>query len=133
MNYDEMSDREINLAVAEIVYPEAPHMHSNEGDPRIAISVEDDVFNGVVKMFDPCNSWTDAGPIIEESRISLWPMLETTGDINEPLREIDKWEAAVESEEFDSQWGYQRCAHDKKPTRAAMICFLKMEEASNGQ
>lgn len=100
MNYSELSDFEINKAVG-CVTGEANN--------------SEDVFNLVIRntngnKFDPCNSWADAGPIIEKSGIGIMPMLMG-------------WRAATERGCRD----YTSIANEN-PLRAAMIVFLMMQE-----
>lgn len=101
MNYAEMTDFEINKLVG-----------SSTGEA----TVSEPVFNQVIrnsngKEFNPCNSWADAGPIIEANGIGIMPML--VG-----------WRAATERGFRD----YTSIAHEN-PLRAAMIVFLMMQES----
>mgnify|MGYP000882024302 CR=1 FL=1 len=70
--------------------------------------------NEVWVAFDPCNSVTDAWPIIESERISL-------------LADYEKWGETTAACETDrgGDYIYEYC--DKKAFRAAMIVFLQMQ------
>lgn len=117
MNYSEMSDFEINRLVAMKI----EGVESNDdGTPNFAVDCflkgegnsayvlwcGDDEFS----TFDPCNSWADAGPIVEKSGIGIMPMLMG-------------WRAATERGCRD----YTSIANEN-PLRAAMIVFLMMQE-----
>ena len=95
MNYSEMSDFEINCAVA---------YHIGLSTVISAESLE----------FKPCNSWADAGPIIQDNCISLvWDCSEDASH---------SWWNAID--QFDG------CTiqFQVNPLRAAMIVFLMMKE-----
>lgn len=107
-NYSEMSDFEINKSVALAVgYQLSSDFQSllDEFSPG-CVNV---IIEGSQSTFNPCNSWADAGPIIEKYRIGI----ENDGDC---------WLCACFSEHggFESE-------HDN-PLRAAMIVFLMMQE-----
>lgn len=104
MNYSDMSDAEINRRVAWVVYPEVQAItrHSHREDVQIFHK------NNCYTFKDFCNSWADAGPIIEHNSIS-----------------IVKYD--------ESQWRARSRKNmpgviDKSPLRAAMIVFLIMQE-----
>ena len=96
MNYQEMSDSEINELVARFIWPKYAAI-----DDYVV-----HVVNGVWTKFDPCNSWADAGPIIQESKIGI--------------REYDGW---WEARSYIPEYAYCQ----KNPLRAAMIVFLMMK------
>jgi len=85
------------------------------------------VKDGVWVAFDPCNSWTDAGPIIEKYKIDI-----KFGD-NTP--DVDAWGFVDCRTEWpkrpDSAVEYERYESSGNPLRAAMIVFLMMNEAMN--
>jgi len=92
-DYSKLSDDEINEAVA--------------------IALWDTPLTAERGEFDPCNSWADTGPIIEENKIHL-------------IYENDAWDCR----------GYTNRhipvdVSDKKPLRAALIVFLMMKDAEN--
>ena len=122
MSYDEMSDFEINKAVAYLVYgeDEIEFIHQSESKAkcisRVAlIRFEDSV---VSEKFDPCNNPSDAWPIIVENSLLISPC--------QDRRNLGFWIASdgFVIPEFSGK--------DKNPLRAAMICFLKMKDAENG-
>ena len=106
MNYSEMSDFEINREVAE----------------RVGGFLAKDIFEeeqtifkwhpgNKYSKFDPCNSWAEAGPIIEKENISL------TCHQNR-----DEWAAIFN----------RHCmSANQNPLRAAMECFLMIKEREN--
>ena len=100
MNYAEMSDFEINKAVA------ATCLGEWYDNGTCLVKCDDDDRS----IFNPCNSWTDAGPIILENRIGLTPS-------------VDIWHAYSDEEDF--------ICSIANPLRAAMIVFLMMHEAAN--
>ena len=97
MNYQYMTDFEINQLVGSI------SGEAKSSEPNLSLVIRS---NG--KRFDPCNSWADAGPIIEENRIDL-----ITAKVG-----ID-WIA------HDFNCSISNV--DKNPRRAAMIAFLMMK------
>lgn len=98
MNYDEMSDFEVNSKVANAV-------GFNYATYKGAL--------GVGCVPDYCNSASEAWSIIVENKIGLMHTWHKKG----------VWSAVapVSSSDYD-------CNHDN-PLRAAMICFLKMQES----
>lgn len=92
MSYSEMSDHKINVLVAKAIDGNA-----DESYPLYRH----------LEVFDPCNSWADAGPIIEENKIDII------------------WYSGEQC------WGAHKgmkCAYDLSPTRAAMTVFLMTQE-----
>jgi len=113
MNYSEMTDFEINKAVGEIVlegkWACKPGYSGNNSTSWYYGSV-DTFINPYPLLPDYCNSWADAGPIIDKHKIDL------------------VWY------EIDACWGAHKgmpCAYEKSPLRAAMIIFLKTQELSD--
>lgn len=96
MIYSEMTDFEINKAVASACLDE----WYDNGIWVVRCDDEDR------NIFNPCNSWADAGPIIEQKRISL--------------EFVGMWRASTYE-------GIEREANEN-PLRAAMIVFLMMQE-----
>ncbi|WP_241569173.1 phage protein NinX family protein [Rosenbergiella collisarenosi] len=71
MNYQDMSDFEINKAVA-IAIGYSPEMCEQgwEGSSKVGVEWENE--SGYPsRWFDYCNSWADTGPILEESGITI--------------------------------------------------------------
>ena len=114
MNYEEMSDFEINKIVTLALFdgsespvitkafPSTGGSLSISGTARVIFS------DGSVTTLNFCNNPNDAWPIITENKISTSP----TGDL---------WICG------SSSFGTQTI--DKNPLRAACICFLKMKDA----
>lgn len=101
MNYEEMSDQEINFEV----------FHKNAGnywDRELSTKVWD----LLAEKYDYCNNPSDAWPIIVENRISL----SAYDNKNEG------WFATTDTSFFID--------HDN-PLRAAMIVFLMMNEGKS--
>lgn len=122
MNYAEMSDFEINCAVAAFLGREFFYNSPGEPGKRRKSFVIDDVCRDVYEsgawssdVFDPCKSWADAGPIIEKKRISI----EFDGD------DTAQWCHTISCE------GLYGIEYQANPLRAAMITFLLMQEAVN--
>lgn len=110
MNYDQMSDFEINRKVLEIKTGVKPLGYAHDADGRSACVV---LHGNHYAWFDFCNSWADAGPIITKSKIwlremyGIWDAKGFPAD-NHPFNQVT-WK-------------------DKNPLRAAMIVFLMMQE-----
>ena len=106
MVYQEMSDLEINTLVAKALRLEISFLPFGISEARRRrVRLADG------SAFDPCNSWADAGPIIQENRIGI--------------REYDGW---WEARSFAPEYAYCQ----QNPLRAAMIVFLMMKESDNG-
>jgi hypothetical protein len=122
MNYENMSDHEINMAVTCIVYNchDWPVKDNNSGFYHCGV---DGSCHYIVNCIDFCNSPNDAWPIIVENRISITTI--GNGYWNADLiTSIEEW---GEDEDFVcSSSGYYQ---HKNPLRAAMIFFLKMKES----
>lgn len=103
MNYEEMSDFEINKRVAiaaGLDWSREPvqkiiHVHSGKGN--------------VYVPFSPCNNPSDAWPIVVEKRITLKPYDDKNSG----------WFATTDTSFF---------VDHMNPLRAAMIVFLMMQE-----
>lgn len=109
-NYGEMSDFEINLAVAHIVIGSGGY-DWNSDKKEVYLAARDGGEFLPNAYFDPCNNPADAWNIIEQSKISLimhedhidgMPWFACRGKLN---------------------------SSNKKPLRAAMIVFLMMQES----
>ncbi|HGN1021075.1 TPA: phage protein NinX family protein [Proteus mirabilis] len=108
--YTELSDFEINLLVAQLIF-------SNNEYDVIKQSMEVVRFQngggkGICHEFDPCSNPSDAMPIVFESGISLisdWNEVGVWGATNQP------W--------YSSE--------NKNPLRAAMEVFLMIKDAEN--
>ncbi|WP_349844430.1 phage protein NinX family protein [Pantoea dispersa] len=106
MNYSEMSDAQINDAVAI-----ARGSLIRKGKALSLYQVE-----GADLCTDFCNSWADAGPIIAANKISL----DFDADGYEPPQ--NAWCKA------SSPCGQVYYGGESEPLRAAMIVFLMMQE-----
>lgn len=122
MNYSQMSDVDIAVLVGRHVSKDGQSLVGINGRACIheyapAIGNFGEMCLGW-KEFDPCNSWTDAGPIIEKYRITMnaqfggWFCFVSTAKTMEQL------------EEGNHHFSHM---HDN-PLRAAMIVFLMMNE-----
>ncbi|MCF0129364.1 MAG: DUF2591 domain-containing protein [Pseudobutyrivibrio sp.] len=111
-NYEEMSDFEINKAVAIIV----DVAFNDDGVPVRFVECDTGAYGDFNEIeFDPCNNPEDAEPIIIENRI---------GTI--PAPDNGLWKAAHRKVgNNDTPYHFTQ---DKNPLRAAMIVFLKMNE-----
>ena len=108
MNYEEMSDLQINLLVANTIGVDAAE---NSGVVFGAVKHEVDNVVSVIGVVDYCNNPSDAMPILIEMKIGFkWVNGSCTA--SSVLR------------------GYHESTSDN-PLRAAMIVFLMMEDAKN--
>lgn len=105
MNYSEMKDHEINAAVGEAMGWNAKFIHQDD-----SVTFRDDL-GRLRGRKNYCNSWADAGPIIEKENISL------TCHQNR-----DEWAAIFNR--------HAMAAHSN-PLRAAMECYLMKKEREN--
>ena len=131
MDYSQLSDFEINVAVFEAIHNGSPDYKEGENGAMVFISFEGDIVNGdAVEVevergsFNPCANPADAWPIITENKIStMWMTAEkewcawSGGDLEEGC-----WE-------WENIPGYYFCG--ESPLRAAMIVFLMMQDANN--
>ena len=112
--YSELSDFDINLLIGNIWLTD---WAVNEPISLSAGSIWVEKSGYHRKPFDPCNSWADGGPIIEENNIDL---------INE-----DGLSAACDDMEgYRGNWS-THYAENKNVLRAAMEVFLMMGDAKN--
>ena len=104
MNYEEMSDLQINLLVSNAIGVDAPE---NSGVVFGAVKHDGDNVVSVIGVVDYCNNASDAWPIIYGNHISI---------INDY-----GWGA------YHRRTGIESSMH-VNPLRAAMIVFLMMQE-----
>ncbi|UIL51541.1 DUF2591 domain-containing protein [Pantoea agglomerans] len=115
MNYSEMKDHEINAAVGEAMGWNAEFIHQDD-----SVMFRDDL-GRLRGRKSYCNSWADAGPIIEKYRITMnaqfggWFCFVSTAKTMKQLEEGNH--------HFSHMHG--------NPLRAAMIVFLMMQEQPN--
>ena len=102
-DYASMSDKEINMHVASIIYPESTVIESRSRPPCAFVtgSIPD-------CWVDYCNNPADAWPIIEQNKISL-TYHHSRGH----------WSAI---------FNHENISMHGSPLRAAMIVFLMMKE-----
>lgn len=115
--YTELSDFDINLAVAHIVLGKDNYDWCPDKKEVYFAGIDGGEFlhHG---YFDPCNNPADAMSIIIENNISLRAPTIT-----------DRWKAEF-IDEYGNYVGYRR-AMNKNPLRAAMELFLLMKDAEN--
>lgn len=112
MNYAEMSDFEINLAVAkldDLISKILVPFQENDNPSIQCIKL------GAWYWFNPCNSWADAGPIIQENYLSI-----ECDDMFDVPMSSSYWKA------YNPDGAHYT---DVNPLRAAMIVFLMMQES----
>lgn len=116
MNYTKMTDFEINKAVLKlsIPYEDICELEQIGHGQSVAWGDGYNWYN-----YDPCNSWADAGPIIEKHLICL------AADVFAEPQDGGKWVAQPAY-----GWNSERVRSDN-PLRAAMIVFLMMQEKSD--
>lgn len=126
MDYSQLSDFEINVAVFEAIHNGSPDYKEGENGDMVFVSFEGDIVNGdAVEVevergsFNPCANPADADPIIVENRIGIIPAPEN-----------GLWKAAHRKVGSDSTTYHM--TQDENPLRAAMIVFLMMQENQNG-
>lgn len=131
MDYSQLSDFEINVAVFEAIHNGSPDYKEGENGDMVFVSFEGDIVNGdAVEVevergsFNPCANPADAWPIITENKIStMWMTAE---------KEWCAWSGGNLEEgcwEWENIPGYYFCG--ESPLRAAMIVFLMMQDANN--
>ncbi|HCT1975267.1 DUF2591 domain-containing protein [Proteus mirabilis] len=109
--YTELSDFEINLAVAHIALGKGSYDWCPDKKEVYFAGIDGGEFlhHG---YFDPCNNPADAMPIIIENKIGLSPMYHS-----------NKWTADCLDYDFISV--------NKNPLRAAMEAYLMMKDTEN--
>ncbi len=118
MDYSKMSDFEINKAVGEIALDRRwackPGHSGNETESWYYGSA-DSFADPLPLLPDYCNSWADAGAIIQKHGITLAFF-------------DDEWTADFDAYFVDGvEWNIGGVA-DKNPLRAAMIVYLMMHD-----
>lgn len=114
MNYEEMSDLQINLLVADAIGVDAAE---NSGVVYGAVKHGGDNVVSVIGVVDYCNNPSDAWPIISESKINLVSPIETR----------NSWTASHTKGGGNWNLNDASVVHEN-PLRAAMIVFLMMQE-----
>lgn len=121
MDYSQLSDFEINVAVFEAIHNGSPDYKEGENGAMVFISFEGDIVNGdAVEVevergsFNPCANPADAWPIITENKISIILDNPSMPCATDNARDL-----------FDDAGPNVGVAYDN-PLRAAMIVFLMM-------
>ncbi|HFP6078803.1 TPA: phage protein NinX family protein [Escherichia coli] len=122
MDYSQLSDFEINVAVFEAIHNGSPDYKEGENGAMVFISFEGDIVNGdAVEVevergsFNPCANPADAWPIITENNISIILDNPSMPCATDNARDL-----------FDDA-GPNVCVAYDNPLRAAMIVFLMMQ------
>ena len=122
MDYSKMSDPDVNEAVGKVVSRDGLTVKKSSGEVFIHEHVDYGEFKGLCtgwKVFEPCNNPADAWPIIMAARISI-------------IQDTYEEEAcAMSGAHTDLGWTLtaELFSYDVNPLRAAMICYLMMQEA----
>lgn len=112
MDYNKLSDHEINKRICDTFWPDMEKSDTclNKKFPqKTSVVYMHNGYGGFQRDF--CNSWDDAGPIIEREFIAINPVMKG-------------WCA---SSDDDAEVYFPHA----NPLRAAMIVFLMMKEKSN--
>ncbi|MEG4669587.1 phage protein NinX family protein [Enterobacter cloacae] len=123
MDYSQLSDQEINAMVGKIVSTDGLSIIASDGNAVIHEYADCGEFKGIClgwKVFDPCNNWSDGGPIIVSNQISL--MYEEA---------IGKWCAGKPYWVDGCEWQLDIDVMEANPLRSAMIFFLIMQDANH--
>jgi len=127
MNYEEMSDLQINLLVANAVGVDAVE---NSGVVFGAVKHKGNNVVSVIGVVDYCNNPSDAWPIIVKNKIRISPVMHMSDDNGEYLCD-GVWEAGTlwsdDGAFYNSKYNE---ASNENPLRAAMIVFLMMQESA---
>ncbi|AUR93245.1 NinX [Vibrio phage 1.186.O._10N.286.49.E3] len=115
MNYEDMSDFEINKLVAGKAFGSHEWVCvSSWSDDEFVASL----INHTQEKFDPCNNPSDAWPIILTTGMSIELAHEDLGGIG----------TCTIYNSMGTDW-YCDFTDNSKALRAAMICFLKMKDS----
>lgn len=117
MNFSELSDFEINKAVAELHLNATKTFKGNELDESVTVLGEK-----VYSNFNPCNNPSHAWPIILQHGIC----------ITSPTKGGKNFVWSASWNEGGGRWSSGDIKYaDKNPLRAAMIVYLMMQEPAN--
>ena len=105
---NELSDFDVNVRVADALKLNWSWSISAADEKIVMISC--------CYVFDPCNNWADAGPIIEKYGISL------IFEKDQEPGAYSNFEIGMSGYDFNCDIGVGH----KNPLRAAMMCFLMM-------
>lgn len=127
MNYEEMSDFEINKCVAEAAGMELSSDHSGAYVGVVRRSIGSRPNYGHVNY---CNNPSDAWTIIVKNKIRISPVMHMSDDNGEYICN-GMWEAGTlwgdDGAFYNSKYNE---ASNENPLRAAMIVFLMMQGQS---
>lgn len=120
MNYENMSDFEINKAVSMVVdFGDLVCFVNDEREAVYICEVDGAYSMNPVGGFDPCNNPADAWTIILENKISI-------------MNSDEAWEASIDFNGDLNKHGTDEVLtkhiEDENPLRAAMIVFLMMNK-----
>ena len=116
MDYSKLSDFEINNLVAKVLLDDKSHWSTwVTNDGRSKVWFVDESKNNEPILFNPCNNFSDAWPIILENKITVDPIGEA-------------WQHKPHPDHYCYDDGVYNESLDKNPLRAAMITFLKMNK-----
>jgi len=122
MDYSKLSEQEINMAIAEIIFPDRPVIESKSRPPCACVTG-----HSPSQWVDYCNNPADAWPIIFGHKLSL-------------INADDEWLCVPDDTAVDGTTGddaqmiYWGDGHvHANPLRAAMVVFLMMQESANVQ
>ena len=126
MNYNEMTDFEINKLVAEKL-DEAfllPYIVTFNDSNEVVYLCEKDGISSIypIAHFDPCNNPSDAWPIILENNIKLY-IDDEYDDVGNLVKSCNAYTGTQASS--NTEYGKFNVDH-KNPLRAAMIVYLMM-------
>jgi hypothetical protein len=118
MNYEEMSDQQINEAVTCIMFQcKGWSISKNESFFYHCGVTGDEMYSQ--EIIDYCKCPSAWGWLIQDNKISCnWWVDEEGGN-------DDRWGAST-----GKKW--ENATHPTSPGRAVAICYLKMKEANNG-
>lgn len=129
MDYDQLSDFEINTAVFETLYGGTPDYKEGDNGAMVIISYEGDIVGGDAVevevergVFNPCNNPTDAWSIMIDNNIGLEKEFSFCCSECGEYYDTGRWEVSNPDAEH--------CCTHKNPLRAAMIVFLMMRESN---
>lgn len=129
MNYEDMTDFDLDCKVAEIAFNGCtPYKDSSSGLCMVNLNktMEDDIY------FHPCSNPSDAWPIILKNKISI--NAKSKCDYETGMHQFTgKWrvDAFISCDgEFSIGDGVSECINEN-PLRAAMIVYLMMNESRN--
>ncbi len=132
MNYENMSDFDVNKAVSNLVDFGNFSISVNDENETVYILDKDGFDFLPIGHFDPCNNPNDAWTIIIENNISILHACDYHLD-----RKLKKFKINYTGQYIASAFPVMRDGFNgdelqvvnENPLRAAMICFLKMKES----